>query len=181
MAQLTIPNTNIYIQNHIENDKARSNHYQNISDDELEVSQEDEYQSQDEYVVHENNPDVNKEKDGPTIVSDQVRNDRRQKYSNNNIYLQQIPRRNKCSVRIQEGDTYENENIKVSENPNQVFVTLAKRKSHGRHISFFMYLHKPCVCQKCLWIALGLLLTIAIISAIFTGYYLSPRKKEAGK
>ena len=50
-----MPNSNIYIQNHNENDKA--NHYENIAEVELQVRQEDEYQSQDEYVVHENNPD----------------------------------------------------------------------------------------------------------------------------
>ena len=115
------------------------------------------------------------------IIQMKFKNSQNQKYDNNNIYLQQIPKRNKCSVRIEEGDTYEHENKQVSENPNQVFVTLAKRKSHGRHVSYFMQLYKSCVCQKCLWIALGLLLTILLISAIFTGYYLSPREIESGK
>ena len=169
------------MQNRNENDKAYSNHYQNISGVELQVTQEDEYQSQDEYVVHENNPDEDKEQGDPNMVSELVRNCQRQKYDNNNIYLQQIPQRNKCSVRIQEGDTYEHENMQVSENPNPVFVTLAKRKSHGRHVSFFMQLYKSCVCRKCLWTTFGIILTLLIISAISAGYYLSPRKIEAGK
>jgi len=159
-----MPNSNIYIQNHNENDKA--NHYENIAEVELQVKQEDVYQSQVEYVVHENNPD-------------EIKSSQNQKYDNNNIYLHQIPKRNKCSVRIEEGDTYEHENKQVSENPNQVFVTLAKRKSHGIHVSYFMQLYKSCICQKCLWIALGFLLTILLISAIFTGYYLSSRNIES--
>ena len=176
---------NIFVQNDIRNGIVCSNHYENITDVELDLSKEDNYQTQDdigdEYVVHENNPDEDKEKDGPNIVSELVRNSHKQKYDNNNIYLQQIPQRNKCSVRIQEGNTYEHENIQVSENCNPVFMTLAKRKSHGRHVSFFMQLYKSCVCRKCLWTTFGLILTLLIISAISTGYYLSPRKIKAGK
>lgn len=179
--------SNVSIQNRNDGRKEKviSNLYQNVTSIELEESQEGEYIGDDEvgeeYVAHENKSDENKDKDDHSSSSIIARNNQSQKYDKNNIYLQQIPQRNKCSIQIQEGDAYENEQQLYSDNPSQAFVALAKRKSHGRYTSFCMPLYEFCTSRSCLWLVLGLLLTILILSAISAGYYFSPRRIRAGK
>jgi len=173
-------NVNIHLLNGDEPIKFSSNLYQNVTDIELEVSDGEGYKSQDEeYVIHDDIENNYKETNDQNTLSKDRDNNIDKRYDHNNVYLQQIPQRNKCKVQINDLDVYEHENQQISENPNQVFVTLAKRKSHGRYTSFFLPLFKTCSGQKCVWLVVGVFLTILILATLSIVLYVSPTKIKA--
>ena len=173
-------NVNIHIQTCNESDEANPHVYENITDIELEVSDGDGYKSQDddEYVIHDDITDDNKEIVHTTGADKRIKSI---KYDHNNVYLQQIPRRNKCKVQIDEGYLYEDEKQQISENANQVFVTLAKRKSRGRFLSGFVPLIKSFSGWKCIWLTLGVCLIILISVSVLIGIYISAKKVPNGR
>ena len=175
-------NVNIHLQNGDNPNKFGSIFYQNVTDIELEVSDGEGYKSQDEeYVIHDDIENDDKETNDQNALFKDRDNNIDKRYDHNNVYLQQIPQRNKCKVQINDPDVYEHENQQISENPNQVFVTLAKRKSHGRYTSLFLPVFKSCAGRKCAWLAIGVFLAILILATLSIALYVSPKKIKAGK
>ena len=174
-------NVNIHLQNG-DNHKVSSNLYQNVTGIELEVSDGEGYKGQDEeYVIHDDIENDYRETNDQDALSKDRDNNIEKRYDHNNVYLQQIPQRNKCKVQINEPDVYEHENQQISENPNQVFVTLAKRKSHGRYTSLFLPVFKSCAGRKCGWLFIVVFIAILILAALSIALYVSPKKIKAGK
>ena len=69
----------------------------------------------------------------------------------------------------------------MPENRNEVFVTLAKRKSHGRLLSYFVSLFKSSVGWKYLGLTVGVGLIILILVFVSVGVSISAKKVTNGR
>ena len=173
-------NANIHIQNSNHSDLTDPHGYENITNIELEVSDGAGYKSQDddEYVIHDDIEDNNEIIDHRCDAGNPIKIT---KYDPNNIYLQQIPQRNKCKVQIDEGYLYEDEKQNMPENRNDVFVTLAKRKSHGRLLSYFVSFFKSPGGWRYLGLTVGVGFIILISVSVSVGVYMSAKKVTNGR
>ena len=155
--------------------------YENIPKIELEVYEGESYEKQyeeDDYVVSNNNHSSkfeghsqNKENENEGDVNS---NTETKKYGHDNIYLQQIPSRNKCKVESSVYDVYENDNGDTLDNRNEKVIKNASTQK--QEFCVISFLRSP-ICKKIIWVIVGMILIGVPISGSLIASYYTPTKE----
>ena len=107
-------------------------------------------------------------KNNENHLGDFNRNTENKKYGHDNIYLHQIPSRNKCKVESSLYDVYENDNGDTLDGRNEHLIENATTQK--RELCLMACIRSP-ICRKIIWVIVGMILIgVPISGSVIASY-----------